>query len=148
MAFASEASRRFTMKLNALLDKVIIVRLTNGRTYKGKLSGFDQSSLSLALEAAVDNEEQNWPIAIIYGPSISEILVEESSIFSAKEFAEFLHRHGGIPPHQIRVYEDINVVEVARSVKVSKDGVEGSGALASRVNSLFREYMRRKGVRM
>ncbi len=148
MVFASDAARRFTVKLNTLLDKVIIVKLVNGRTYKGKLAGFDQSTLSIALEAAVDNENNNWPIAIIYGSTISEILVEEGSIFSAKEFSEFLIKHGGIPPHQIRVYEDINVVEIARSVKVSKDGVEGAGPLAHRINTLFREYMRRKGVRI
>ncbi len=148
MVFASDAARRFTVKLNTLLDKVVIVKLVNGRYYKGKLSGFDQATLSLALEAATDSENNNWPIAIIYGNTISEILVEEGAIFSAKEFSEFLVKHGGIPAHQIRVYEDINIVEIARSVKVSKDGVEGSGPLAHRINTMFREYMRRKGVRV
>ncbi len=146
MAFASEAARRFGVKLNALLDKKVVVKLTTGREYRGKLAGFDMNTMSVALEVASDNENRNWPIAIIHGNVISEILVEESSIFNAKEFAGFLTRHGGIPPHQIRVYEDINVVEIARTIRVSKDGVEGIGPLAHRVNTLYREYLRRKGV--
>ena len=148
MAFATEATRRFTARLNSLLDKTITVRLTNGRAYTGKLVGFEHSSLSLVLESATDNENKNWPIVIIRGGVISEILVSETAIFDAKEFAEFLVRYGGIPLHQIKVYEDLNVVEVAKSVRVTKNGVEGAGPLAHRLNTLFREYLRRKGVRV
>jgi small nuclear ribonucleoprotein (snRNP)-like protein len=148
MAFASEAARRFMAKLNNLLDKNIVVRLNNGRIYKGVLVGFDPNTLSLALEKAIDNEENSWPIAIVRGESVSEILIEQGAIFDAKEFAEFIVKVGNIPAYQVRVYDDINVVEVARSVRVSKDGVEGAGPLAHRLNSLFREYLRRKGVRV
>ncbi len=148
MAYASEAARRFTMKLNSLLNKNIILKLKNGKEYKGRLAGYDMNTLSIALEAASDSEGKSWPIAIIYGDVISEILVEESAIFNAREFAEFLYQAGGIPPHQIRVFEDINVVEVAKTIRVTKDGVEGVGPLAHKVNSLFREYLRRKGVRV
>jgi len=148
MAFASDATRRYMAKLTNLLDKTVMVRLSDGRTYRGKLSGFDPNTLNIVLEGAVDRDNKSWPIVIVRGPSISEILVEKEAIFDAKEFAEFIVRFGGIPHHQVRVFEDINVVEVARSVKITKDGVEGAGPLAFKLNSLFREYLRRKGVRV
>ncbi len=147
MAFVGDAARKFMAKMNSLLDKNVIVKLVTGKTYRGKLVGFEPNTMSVALEGAVDSEGKNWPVAIIRGEVLSEILIEEGAIFDAKEFAEFIVRYGGIPTYQVRVFEDINVVEVARSVKVSKDGVEGAGPLAHRLNSLFREYLRRKGVK-
>ncbi len=146
MALATEASRRFVVKLNTLLGKNVVVDTVKGKTFRGKLYGLDHASLSIALVGAVDEAGNKWPLVIVTGHNIAEIMVEESAIFDAKEFADFLVRHGGIALHQVRVYEDINVVEVARSVRVSKDGVEGSGPLAQRVHTLYREYLRRKGV--
>ncbi len=145
MALASEASRRFVFKLNTLLNKEVIVSTTKGSTYKGKLYGFDHSTLSIILVAATDSEGKRWPIVMVPGHSITELLVEETAIFDAKEFADFLVKNG-IAMHQIRIYEDLNIVEVARSVRVSKDGVEGSGPLAQRIHTLYREFLRRKGV--
>ena len=148
MAFAGDATRRYMARLTNLLDKTVTVRLNNGRTYKGKLVGFEPNTLNLVLEGATDNSKNSWPIVIVRGESISEILIEKEAIFDAKEFADFIVRYGGIPHHQVRVFEDINVVEVARSIRVTKDGVEGAGPLAFKLNSLFREYLRRKGVRV
>jgi small nuclear ribonucleoprotein (snRNP)-like protein len=148
MAFVSEATRRFMAKLNNLLDKNVIIRLKTGRSYKGSLAGFDPNTLSVVLESAVDDDNNSWPIVIVRGDSLSEILVEQGAIFDAKEFAEFIVKYGNIPAYQVRVYDDINVVEISRTVRVSKDGVEGAGPLAHRLNSLFREYLRRKGVRV
>ncbi len=147
MALAAEASRRFTSKLNTLLDKKVIVRLSNGRTYKGRLSGIDMNSLSLLLEAAEDQAGGQWPTVVVYGSSITEILVEEEAVFVAREFADFLAKHGGIGWHLMRVYDDINVLEVTKSVRVTKDGVEGSGPLAQKVYTLYKEYLRSKGVK-
>lgn len=148
MAYAGDAARRYMSRLVSLIDKNITVRLKNGRTYKGKLVGFEPNTLNIALEGVADEEGNSWPLVIVKGDVVGEILIEKEAIFDAKEFAEFIVKHGGIPHHQVRVYEDINVVEVARSVRVTKDGVEGAGPLAFRLNSLFREYLRRKGVKV
>jgi len=145
MALASEASRRFVFKLNTLLNKDVIVSTSKGSTYKGKLYGFDHSTLSIILVGAVDQDGKKWPVVMVPGHSITELLVEESAVFDAKEFAEFLTKHG-IAMHQIRIYEDLNIVEIARSVKVTKDGVEGAGPLAQRIHTLYKEYLRKKGV--
>ncbi len=145
MALAGEASRRFTFKLNNLLDKNVTVKLVDGTTYRGKLTGIDPSSMSIVLENA-SSEDRSHALIVIYGSRISEIIIEESAIFNAREFAEFLVNYGGIAPHMINIYDDLNVVEVARGVRVSKDGVEGTGAMAQKVFTLFKEYMRKKGV--
>ena len=147
MALAVEAARRFTSKLNTLVDKPVIVKLSNGYVYRGRLAGFDANTMSLLLETASDKDGRSWPTVIIYGSVISEILVEEEAVFVAREFAEYLAREGGIGWHLMRVYDDINVVEVAKNVRVTKDGVEGAGPLAQKVYTLYREYLRSKGVK-
>ncbi|MEB3846664.1 MAG: Lsm family RNA-binding protein [Desulfurococcales archaeon] len=146
MSLASEASRRFVARLNGLLGKPVIVNTMRGKTYKGILYGFDSSTLSVVLTSAQDSQGKRHPLVVVMGHNIADILVEESAIFDAKEFAEFIVRYGGIPLHQVRVYEDLNIVEVSRTVKVSKDGIEGAGPLAQKIYTLYREYMRRKGV--
>ncbi|MGC8573434.1 MAG: Like-Sm ribonucleoprotein, core [Caldisphaera sp.] len=146
MSASPEPARRFVSRLNSLLDRSVTIKLTNGRYYVGKLTGYDPATYSVMLESAKDNEGNLWPVSIIYGGSISEILIGESEIFNAKEFSEFLTRFGNIEKHLIKVYDDINVVEIGKNIKVSKDGVEGSGPLAQKIYSIFREYLRTKGI--
>ncbi|ADL18716.1 Like-Sm ribonucleoprotein, core [Acidilobus saccharovorans 345-15] len=146
MSIATEPARRFTAKLNSLIDHVVIVTTSDGKTYTGKLTGFDPSTLSVVIEEAKDSSGNQWPIIIISGSRLAEIKVGESEVFNAKEFMEFLLRFGNIDRSQVKVYEDANVVEVSRTIRVSKNGVEGSGPLAQKVNTLFREYLRTKGV--
>ncbi|MCE4599212.1 MAG: Lsm family RNA-binding protein [Desulfurococcales archaeon] len=146
MALAAEASRRFASKLNNLLDKNVVIKLNNGSLYKGKLSGIDVNTLSIALEEVTDSNNNKWPLVILYGGSITEILVEEESIFNAREFAEYLARYGGIGWHLMKVYDDINVLEVAKTIRVSKDGVEGAGPMAQKIHTLYVEYLRTKGA--
>jgi len=150
MAYPTEPLRRLTSKLLSLIDSPVVVILRDGRKYTGTLVGIDTQSLTLALsDARVGGEdEKGIPLVIIRGDVISEIISYEYSVFDPEEFADFLVRHGGIERHLIRVYKDLGVVEIGRGVRVTKDGVEGSGALAHRAYSLFREYMRQKGAKV
>lgn len=145
MALPAEASRRFTSKLNAIMDKRVKVILVDGKTYTGKLYAIDYNSLNLILES-VSSEDGEIPLIIISGSRVAEILLEEEGVFDAREFAEFAAQHG-IPRHMIRVHEDLGVVEVGRGIRVTKDGVEGAGMMAQRLFTLYREYLRRKGVK-
>lgn len=148
MSVPSEASRRLYSKLSGLLDKEVSVRLSNGRVYKGKLGGLDFSNLNMILERAVDSDGRSWPMVFISGSSISEVILEEGSVFDAKEFAEYLATQGGIGRHLIKVYEDINVVEIGKMIRVSANGVEGSGPMAQKIHTLYLEYLRSKGVKV
>ncbi|MEM0340514.1 MAG: Lsm family RNA-binding protein [Acidilobaceae archaeon] len=148
MSIPSEASRRLYSKLSSLLDKEVSVKLTNGRLYKGKLGGLDFSNLNMILEKAVDSDGRTWPLVFISGTSISEVILEEGSVFDAKEFAEFLAVQGGIGRHLIKIYEDVNIVEIGKMIRVSANGIEGSGPMAQKIHTLYLEYLRSKGVRV
>ncbi|MDM7275964.1 MAG: Lsm family RNA-binding protein [Thermoprotei archaeon] len=148
MAVAAEPSRRLVAKLNSLLEKSVVVKLSSGRYYRGKLGGFDTGSFNLVLEDAEDNEGKRWPIVFVGGGYVSEIILEEGSVFDAKEFADFLASQGGIGRHLIKVYEDINVVEVGKMIKISASGVEGSGPMAQKIHTLYMEYLRSKGLKV
>ena len=146
MSASPEPARRFVSRLNSILDRTITVKLTNGKYYSGRLSGYDPSSYTVMLENAKDNDGNVWPLAIIFSNNISELLIGESEVFNAKEFSEFLAIFGNIERHLIKIYDDINVVEVGKNIKVSKNGVEGSGPLAQKIYSIYREYLRTKGI--
>ncbi len=146
MSIASEPARRLTAKLNGLLDHIVTVVTTDGKTYTGKLTGFDPATLALAIEGVKDSSGSSWPLIIIGGSRVAEIRVGESEVFDAREFADFLAKYGNIDRSQIRVVEDANIVEVARNVVVSRDGVKGSGPLAQKVYTFYREYLRTKGA--
>lgn len=148
MTLAAEPSRRLVAKLNGMLDKNILVRLSSGKTYKGKLVGFDINNLNMVLEAVEDSEGNRWALVLIGGHSVSEVILEEGSVFDAKEFAEYLVTHGNIGRHLIKVYEDVNIVEVGKIVRVTASGVEGTGPMAQKVHTLFMEYLRSKGLRV
>jgi small nuclear ribonucleoprotein (snRNP)-like protein len=145
LALPSEALRRFASKLNSIIDKKVKVTLNNGKVYTGKLYAIDYNSLNTILEFAADGEGNEYPLVIINGSDIVEVVLEEGGFFDAKEFAEFIVKHG-IARHMIKVYEDLGVVEVGRGIRITKDGVEGAGPMAQRLFTLYREYLRRKGV--
>lgn len=147
MAYASEAVRRLTVKLNSMLGKKVSVTTTSGKRFSGVLAGIDPSSMTLILENAVEegSPDSSIPLVVVSGNVLAEIYASEESLFKAREFAEFIVKYGGIARHQVKLYDDVNVVEVG-GVRVTENGVEGSGILAQKIYTLYREYMRRKGA--
>ncbi len=145
MAIASEAARRFTVKLQTLINKDVIVNTTTGKSYQGKLFGFDHNTMSLILVKARESTGKTWPLVVISGNILAEILLSEEAVFDAEEFAEFLASRG-IPQHYIRIHRDLNIVEISKTIRVSRDGVEGSGPMAQKIRTLYLEYLRSKGV--
>ena len=143
---AAEPARRFTARLNSLIDHVVTAVTRDGRVYTGKLTGFDPSSLSIVLEDVKDQQGGSWPVVLLMGGNLAEIRLQEAEVFNAKEFAEFVSRFGNIDKTLVKVYDDANVVEIGRNIRVTKNGVEGSGPLAQKVYTLYREYLRTKGV--
>lgn len=145
MALPSEALRRFASKINNIIDKKVKVALSSGKVYSGKLYAMDYNNLNMILEFASDNKGNEYPLVIINGSDVIEIVLEESGFFDAKEFADFITKHG-IARHMIKIHEDLGVIEVGRGIRITKDGVEGAGPLAQRLFTLYREYLRRKGI--
>ena len=72
---------------------------------------------------------------------IKEIKLVEKP-FDLKALAERLNR---VFPGLVKLREDIRSIIVMDKIKVTEQGVEGSGLAAERVKSVFDEFMREIG---
>jgi len=140
MAFTA---RSIISEINKLLDKKVVVKLVDGRSYVGKLITFDQNTFSVVL-GDVESESGKYHRVIIPGTRISEIIVETQPLFDAEEFAALLRERLNLNPNVIRVLPEINAVIVYDRIKVSEHGVEGAGGLAQRIYDVFKEYIESK----
>ncbi|MGC9104845.1 MAG: Lsm family RNA-binding protein [Thermoprotei archaeon] len=140
----SVTTRSIKADLSLMLDKSVIVKLTNNKTYTGVLSSYEISPFLLSLTNAKDNENNTYYKVLINGEYVSEILMKNTPIFEPREFASFLEKALGLRPTDIKVYEEAGVVVVLDKIKVSENGVEGSGPMAQKVYDVFNDYIKRK----
>jgi small nuclear ribonucleoprotein (snRNP)-like protein len=138
------SSRRVSGDLNTLIDKTIIVKLSNNKTYSGVLSSFELSPFMISLTNAKDNENNTYYKVIINGSLITEILVKNAPIFDPREFAELVAKELNIRSVDIKVYEEAGIVTILDKIKVSENGVEGSGPLAQKVYDIYNSYVEKK----
>lgn len=138
------SSRRVATELNSLLDKAVIVKLINNKMYDGILSSYELSPFILALTNAKDNDNNVYYKVILNGNSITEILVKSSPIFNPREFADLVVKELNLRVADTKIYEEAGVVVVLDRIKVSENGVEGSGPLAQRIYDLFNDYISKK----
>lgn len=144
MLIVMSISRRVVYDINSLIDKTVIIKLTNGKTYTGQLSSFEIDPFMVSISNAKDNENNVYYKAIINGNIISEILIKNAPIFDVKEFASLIEKSLNLRPGDIKVYEEAGVITVLEKIKVTENGVEGSGPLAQRIYDLFNEYVEKK----
>ncbi len=140
----SVSSRRITGDLASMLDKSVIVRLSNNKTYVGTLSSYEVSPFLVALSNAKDENNNTYFKVILNGDFITEILVKTAPLFDPKDFASYLEKSLGLRPGDIKVYEEVGVVVVLDKIKVTESGVEGSGPMAQKVYDVFNDYIKRK----
>lgn len=138
------ATRRVATELNSLLDKTVTVKLTNNKTYSGILTSYELSPFILTLTNAKDNDNNVYYKVILNGNVITEILVKSSPIFDPREFADLVTKELNLRPADVKVYEEVGIVLVLDKIKVSENGVEGSGPLAQRIYDLFNDYINKK----
>ncbi len=139
-----EAHRRFQGELRSLIDKKVLVRLADGRTYRGTVVGIDINTLSLVLSDAETDQGSKISKVIVHGSRISEIIVEEEAVFEPREFADFIVQKLQLPPHAIEVSDQFRYVIVYHKYKITESGVEGEGPFAQRLYDLLQEYLRSK----
>ncbi|EWG07260.1 MAG: Sm-like ribonucleoprotein core [Candidatus Aramenus sulfurataquae] len=138
------ATRRIVSDMNSLLDKTVVVRLNNNRTYVGQLSAYELSPFIISLANAKDNDNNVYFKVILNGNNITEILVKTAPLFDVKEFADLVEKSLNLRPGDVKVYEEAGVVTVLEKIKVTEAGVEGSGPLAQRVFDIYNEYVSKK----
>ncbi|AWR99456.1 Lsm family RNA-binding protein [Metallosphaera hakonensis] len=140
-------TKRIVADMNSLLDKTVVIKLANGRSYSGQLSSYELSPFMIGLINAKDNENNTYYKVVINGNVISEIIVKSSPVFDVREFADLLQKSLGLRPGDIKLYEEIGIITVMERIKVSESGVEGSGPMAQRIYDIYNDYIakRKKG---
>jgi|BEDMetMinimDraft_2_1075160.scaffolds.fasta_scaffold00953_6 small nuclear ribonucleoprotein (snRNP)-like protein len=141
---SSPSTRRFIGDLSYMLDKYVMVKLVNGRSYQGTLTGLDNERLNLSLSNAKDDSGKLLPKVIINGSIIQEILLLSSSIFDPQEFAVRVEKELNLRPGDVKVYPEGGFVMILDKIKVSESGVEGSGSLAQRIYDIYSDYINKK----
>ena len=136
------ATRRMFSELNALLDKEVIIKLKTGKMLHGTLHGFDHNLNILLKNAAED--DQVYPIMLVYTESILSLGAAESPLFNPEEFAKIVSQKLNIRETDIKVFSEAGVVVVLNNIRISEKGVEGSGPLAHKIYGLFTEYLESK----
>ncbi len=137
-------ARRIVSDMNSLLDKTVVVKLNNNKTYVGQLSAYELNPFIISLVNAKDSENNGYFKVILNGNSITEILVKTAPLFDVKEFADLVEKSLNLRPGDVKVYEEAGVVTVLDKIKVTESGVEGSGPLAQRIFDIYNEYVAKK----
>lgn len=134
----STGARAFLKELASLIGATVVVRTNTSKTLTGKMKGYDYSSLSVCLADAHDSEGTLYPRIILYGHTILDI-VKTKDPFDLKGLAEQLETL--FPPGEVRFLEDARVIMVLNKVRITEQGVEGTGPLADRIRKVFTRFV-------
>jgi len=137
-------SHKLVSEITSWQGKRIKVRLIDGRMYEGVVEAIDHPSFNILLSDAVNEKGEKLYKVLIRGQQISEVIIPQQDIFNVEEFARLLQEELKLAPGAIKVYPEIETVMVFNSIKVTRNGVEGSGPLAQKVYSIFEKYMATK----
>jgi small nuclear ribonucleoprotein (snRNP)-like protein len=137
------AMRAFNRELAAVVGATVEVAINTGKTYAGILKGIDQTSLSIVLSDVVADGETSIPKIFIYGSSIVSFSVAEREI-SLEGLAKELEKT--FPPGGVQFYPDTGIILVMNKIRISKDGIEGSGPLYERVAVIADDWLKEHGL--
>ncbi len=102
------------------------------------MKGYDPTSLSVVLADARDADGTLFHRIVLTGHTILE-LVKTEDPFDLKGLAEQLEAL--FPPGEVRFIEDARVIVVLNKVRVTEEGVEGSGPLADRIRRVYTRFV-------
>ena len=135
--------RAFNRELAAVVGATVEVVINNGKTYTGTLKGIDQTSLSIVLSDVITDGETSIPKIFIYGSSIVTFSVAEREI-SLEGLVKELEKT--FPPGGVQFYPDTGIILVMNKIRISKDGIEGSGPLYERVAVIADDWLKEHGL--
>ncbi|MHA2424156.1 MAG: Lsm family RNA-binding protein [Candidatus Thorarchaeota archaeon] len=135
------AMRAFNREMAAVVGASIEVELNNGKKYAGTLIGIDQSTLSIVLAGVTGDAAV--PKMFIYGPSIVSFSVAEQEI-SLEGLAKELEKQ--FPPGGIQYFADRAIIVVMNKIRITPEGVDGTGPLYERVVQVAEPWLRERGI--
>ncbi|MEM4726442.1 MAG: Lsm family RNA-binding protein [Nitrososphaerales archaeon] len=133
---AATTFRRFAEELILLIGKRVAVSTTYNKTYEGDLVGIDEN-LNIVLNNVSGVGDKVFKV-VINGKFVQELSLIEKP-FDLKALADRLSK---VFPGMVKLREDIRSIIVMDKIKVTEQGVEGSGLAAERVKSVFDEFIR------
>lgn len=137
------AMRAFNRELAAVVGATVEVVINTGKTYSGTLKGIDQTSLSIILSDVTAEGETSIPKIFIYGSSIVSFSVAEREV-SLEGLAKELEKT--FPPGGVQFYPETGIILVMNKIRISKDGLEGSGPLYERVAVIAEDWLKEHGL--
>jgi small nuclear ribonucleoprotein (snRNP)-like protein len=139
------AMRAFNRELAAVVGATIEVTTKEGKTYQGTLKGIDQTTLSIVLsDVTIVGEGTNIPKIFIYGSSISAFSVAQKEV-SLEGLAKELEKT--FPPGGVNFYPETGVIVVMNRIRITPEGVDGSGPLKERVEAVAEEWLKEHGLK-
>jgi small nuclear ribonucleoprotein (snRNP)-like protein len=134
----SVAQRKLFTEMGALIDKIVMVMTTDGKSYTGNLVGINENNLSLCLAEAKDDKGRVMHRVFLNGNVVAQILAIEKP-FDLKALADRLEK---VFPRLVKLYEDKGFIWVMEKVKVTEKGViEGTGPAAERVLKVYEQFL-------
>jgi small nuclear ribonucleoprotein (snRNP)-like protein len=139
------AMRAFNRELAAVVGATIEVTTKEGKSYQGTLKGIDQTTLSIVLsDVTIVGEGSNIPKIFIYGSSISVFSVAQKEV-SLEGLAKELEKT--FPPGGVAYYPETGVIVVMNRIRITPEGVDGSGPLKERVEAIADEWLKEHGLK-
>lgn len=126
-------------EITSLLQKVVTISTTDGKSYTGVLSGVDSHTLNICLTDSKDESGKLIHKLFLNGSRIAQIF---SSVkpFNLQALADRLDR---VFPRMVKVSEGAGIIVVMDRIRVSEKGiVEGAGPAAERVQKVYDEFTR------
>jgi small nuclear ribonucleoprotein (snRNP)-like protein len=138
------AMRAFNRELAAVVGATIEVTTTDGKMYGGTLKGIDQNTLSIVMSEVVDmKDNSSIPKLFIYGSSIVSFAVSEKEV-SLEGLAKELEKT--FPPGGVRFFPETGVIVVMNKIRITPEGVDGSGPLYERVAAIADDWLQEHGL--
>ena len=138
------AMRAFNRELASVVGSTIEVATKDGKTYSGTLKGIDQNTLSIVMTEVVDLKDNSSIAKIfIYGENIVSFSVAEKEI-SIEGLAKELEKT--FPPGGVRFFPETGVIVVMNKIRITPEGVDGSGPLYERVAAIADEWLKEHGL--
>ena len=139
---SSLPDRRFMDEITSLLQKVITISTSDGKSYTGVLSGVDPHSFNVCLTNVKDDSGRVVHKLFLNGNNVVQIFSSEKP-FNLQALADRLER---VFPRMVKLSEGAGVILVMERIRVSEKGIiEGSGPAAERVQKVYEEFIRSQG---
>jgi len=136
-------TRNFFKELSELIGLNVKVTTMSGATYTGIFRGYDANTLSICLINGKNPDGESFEKIFLFGHHIFSIL-PVGKPFDFEGFIDRLLKYQ-IPKEGITYLKEEKAIVILNKVRVTENGVEGSGPIAERVKKIYDEYIEEIG---